>query len=263
MLGVSLTPSGLAQGQRLLDMFPEIGHVQVKLPCEPDTRHRLEERVRSLKAKNPALELSFHAHGGINPAEAIDSVRNTWLSLSKDAIARAADMGGRFVVFHGGSMQGKNPVALRAAARSTLVDSVEELLETAVDRGVEIHMENIYPAPFRSELVRLLDRQEDYRYMLDAIAHPNLKYCFDFGHAMIDDRGLPILAECMSSLGSVHLHENDRQNDLHLPLTELFPWQSELEKVQASGFKGPYILENKVELLPQALGQLLQLGLTL
>lgn len=260
MLGVSVKPSALEETVRLLDMFPGVGHVQVKLPAQRDPRAKLEQGVERIRRAHPGTELSFHAYGQMNPAEAVQAIREKWLELSKDAVKQAADMGGTFVVFHGGSMQGKSPVRLRQNALNALCDFAEELAAFADDLGVDIHLENIYPAPFRSELVRLLDRVEDYRYVMSVLTHKRIRYCFDFGHAMIDDRGMPILYECMERLGSVHVHENDRQNDLHLPIAGLFDWQRHIEAIIKSGFCGPFILETAFEMLPQAISGFYELS---
>lgn len=250
-LGVSVSDVALKSAERLFEMFP-LEHLQIKLPAERDSRRRLEDNLAAFKCSFPSVKLSLHASGQINLAEPVNAVRQTWLELSMQAVKSAADMGASFVVFHGGSAQGRNPVAVRASARNCLCDSLDELLCYSADQGCDIHLENIYPAPLRSELVRLMDRVEDYRYIADALEHERLKFCFDFGHAMIDDRGLPILDDILSQgkLGSVHIHENDRQNDLHLPPTDLFDWQDCLGKIP-SGV--PLILETKTENLPQAI----------
>ncbi len=260
-LGVSLSDVALKSSDMLFSMFPFIKHVQVKLPAQSDGRRKPEECVESFRKKFPSVELSVHASGQINLAEPVGTVRQTWVELAKQAIKFTADMGGKFVVFHGGSAQGRNPVAVRAAARNHLCDSLDELLDYARDVGVLLHLENIYPAPFRSELVRLMDRVEDYKYILDSIADDKLKFCFDFGHAMIDDRGMPILDEILlqGKLGSLHIHENDRVNDLHLPPTDLFDWQTYFDKIIKNGDKPPFILETKVEQMPQAMQGLAQL----
>lgn len=246
-IGISVKPQHITEACRALDMFPCIEHVQIKLAPKRDERRKLEENVRLLKREHPDTELSFHAYGQANPAEPVQSVRREWLALIEDAVLQGQDMGGEFVVLHGGSVQGKNPVALRQNGLNTLCDSLEELSEFAQRHSAELHLENIYPAPLRSELVRFMDRAEDYRFMLDAVNAPGLKYCFDFGHAMIDDRGMPILYECMPKLGSVHIHENDRQNDLHMPPVGLFEWEGHIRAITDSGFDGPFIAETAPE----------------
>ena len=104
-----------------------------------------------------------------------------------------------------------------------------------------------------------MDRAEDYRFIMDAVEAPGLKYCFDFGHAMIDDRGMPILYECMPKLGSVHIHENDRQNDLHMPPVGLFEWEEHIKAITDSGFDGPFIAETAPEGLMQCVTWLIPL----
>ena len=255
-LGVSVSAASLKSAAKVLDMFPAITHLQVKIPAERDVRLHLEDNISFLRQSYPYLELSVHAFSNINLAEPIKAVREAHIALAEDAIRLTADIGGRFTVFHAGSVQGRSPVSLRKSAVNTLCDSVELLLDTARDTGVELHLENIYPAPLRSELVRLFDRVQDYRAFEELLKDERLKYCFDFGHAMIDDRGLDIFGEYIDNIGSIHLHENDGINDLHLAPTGLFDWGVYLDKLSSVNYQGSVIIETKLEGVPQAMAEL-------
>ena len=103
-IGISVKPQHITEARRALDMFPCIEHVQIKLAPKRDERSKLEENVRLLKREHPDTELSFHAYGQANPAEPVQSVRREWLALIEDAVLQAQDMGGEFVVLHGGSV---------------------------------------------------------------------------------------------------------------------------------------------------------------
>lgn len=256
-LGISVSAASLKSAAKVLDIFPDVTHVQVKIPAQRDARLKLEDNVHLLKEKYPYIDISVHAYSNINLAEPIKAVRDAYIALAEDAIDLTADIGGSFTVFHAGSVQGRNPVSLRTNALNTLCDSVECLLDSVHAVGGEIHLENIYPAPFRSELVRVFDRVGDYRRFASLLQDDKLKYCFDFGHAMIDDRGLDILDECAQRLGSVHVHENDGNNDLHLPPAGIFDWEGYFEKLKQF-FDGVVIAETKLEDLPQAISEISQ-----
>ncbi|MBR3750283.1 MAG: TIM barrel protein [Clostridia bacterium] len=255
-LGISVSAVSLKSVDRVLEMFPDVTHIQVKIPAQRDERLHLEDNLAAIREKYPYIELSVHAFSNINLAEPIEAVREAHVALAEDAMRLTADIGGSFTVFHAGSLQGRSPAALRTNGINTLCDSVERLLDTVHAIGGEIHLENIYPAPFRSELVRLLDRVSDYRRFDSLLQDDKLKYCFDFGHAMIDDRGLDILDECMDRLGSIHVHENDRINDLHLAPTGLFEWERYFCKL--SRFDGVVIAETKLEDIPNAITEISQ-----
>ena len=256
-LGISVSAASVKNADKVLEVFPEVTHVQVKIPAQRDERLHLKDNMAALRGKYPYVEFSVHAFSNINLAEPIKPVRDAHLALAEDALRLTADIGGVFTVFHAGSVQGRNPVSLRTNALNTLSDSVEQLLDTVHDIGGEIHLENIYPAPFRSELVRLFDRAADYRRFTSLLQDDKLKYCFDFGHAMIDDRGLDILDECMDSLGSIHVHENDGINDLHLAPTGIFDWESYFDRLKNT-FDGVVIAETKLEDIPQAITEISQ-----
>lgn len=249
----------LGDAAALLKDYPFIDHVQVKLQADiNDARMRLGSRLDSLRQQLPDVGLSFHAYPLINLCETVQEIRQHWVRLAQDVIKCCWDNGGEFVVLHAGYAQGnKYPHRIRKKALLMLADSLDELLETAKEYDVDIHIENIYPAPFRSELVRVMDRKEDYDYIEENIQDNSLFYCFDYGHAMIDDRGLEIYDSIQSRIKSIHLHDNDRCNDLHLAIGDgpnnTLAWEKEINKIINSGFDGYLILENGINELENAL----------
>ena len=60
------------------------------------------------------------------------------------------------------SRGGAIPQLLRRKALAALAQALDELMEYAQGYNLSVHLENIYPAPFRSELLRLPSRREDF-----------------------------------------------------------------------------------------------------
>ena len=97
--------------------------------------------------------------------------------------------------------------------------------EWHIDRSVEFWKEFMdrQPEDFQMVLENVMD---DEPYMiaevLEKVAHPNVKACFDTGHAACISK-TPI-AEWLSVLkpylGHLHIHNNDGSHDWHRPIME-------------------------------------------
>ncbi len=255
--GVSVDAQSMKEVLRIIKKYPFIKHVQIKLPGEPAEPRRLSRLKRAAEAAaQSGYSLSVHAYPHINLCEGIPALAQANLFLAQEALRTCYDIGGQFAVFHGGSIQGRgNPQLLRRKALAALAQALDELMEYAQGYNLSVHLENIYPAPFRSELLRLPSRREDFDAIADMADSPLLKFCYDYGHGMIDSLGGEMPA--IENIGSFHLHENDCLNDLHLPLggARDFPadWSAELNKIGQADFSGAVILENSPERLEEGI----------
>ncbi|MBS1413138.1 MAG: TIM barrel protein [Christensenellaceae bacterium] len=255
--GVSAHSESMGEVLEIIQNFPFVKHVQLKLPGEPDqSKHSARIKRAAQAAAQQGFALSVHAEPHINLCENLPTLAKANLALAQAALRACYDIGGQFALFHGGSVQGRgNPQLLRRRGMAALAQSLENLLEYAAEYNIPVHLENIYPAPFRSELVRLPSRREDFSSLMDMLDSPFLKFCYDYGHGMIDSPSgeMPSL----KVLGSLHLHENDCLNDLHLPIgaADHSPiiWPNELKKLAAADFSGAVILENPPDGLKEAL----------
>ena len=254
--GISLPIDASDRAADLLKDFPWVRHVQLKLPASP--AERIDDffaRVDALRGEID-ISLSFHAYPLINFCESVDAVRAVWHTQALEAMDLAARCGGDFVVFHGGYQQTRQFPSRRRAALTLLTQSLTHLLDESADDGLGIQLENIYPAPLRSELIRLMDRAEDYAFLIPRIENPRFSFCFDYGHAMIDDRGFLIQDLVMSRVGSLHLHENNHLEDTHHPIggaVSPYNWPRELARLRKRAFNGPVIFENPPDQLFAAL----------
>jgi sugar phosphate isomerase/epimerase len=97
------------------------------------------------------------------------------------------------------------------------IETWRRLLEALGQTETVIALENVYernPRPLRR--------------LLDALASPRIRFCFDTGHANVF--GGATVAEWMDSLGDhlgeIHLHDNHGTSDEHLPVGEgTFPFR--------------------------------------
>jgi sugar phosphate isomerase/epimerase len=129
----------------------------------------------------------------------------------QQALEIAVELGANSIVYH----TGFNPL-IRAPGyeRRWIRRSAtfwRDLGEEAGQLGLQIVLENVWePHP------------EILRDLIDAVDSPNVRACFDVGHANVYSKQRP--EKWLSSLGSrvsyVHLHNNDGRLDNHRPLEE-------------------------------------------
>ncbi|MGE5644703.1 MAG: sugar phosphate isomerase/epimerase family protein [Acidobacteriota bacterium] len=117
--------------------------------------------------------------------------------------------------------------------------SLDELSVFARQRGVEILLENIPNALSSAE--RLM--------AFIGMTHLNLNFCFDTGHANMNE-GVEAAFEIMKGrIRSTHVHDNDGSEDKHVwPLVGdggTIPWKRTMELLRSCGDQFPLLLELK------------------
>jgi sugar phosphate isomerase/epimerase len=103
-----------------------------------------------------------------------------------------------------------------------------------------IVLENLPPKP---GYVRVGEQPEQVVALVRAIAHPRLNICWDFGHTVLQNLGLPP-ADFLRATRHVHIHDlNDARED-HFPLIYgNVPWQDDLRALMQVGFDGAVVME--------------------
>lgn len=81
-------------------------------------------------------------------------------------------------------------------------------------------------------------------YVMENIANQNVGICFDSGHyhAYFDDD--LEFAKFKNRIFAVHLHDNDKSDDLHLiPFDGTLNWQSVVKNLKENNYNGPITME--------------------
>ncbi len=177
---------------------------------EGDWPGRVEE-LRPLLAGIPGRRTLHGPRSELNPG-----LRDRGLvALAWERYLRAIEIAALLeveaVVFHSGF----NPLirapgfTRRWTRRSALF--WQDLAREAAGRDLEILVENVWePHP------------EGLRDLIEAIDRPNVRACFDVGHANVYSREPPQrwLAHLGDLVTCLHLHNNDGRMDTHQPLEE-------------------------------------------
>ncbi len=117
--------------------------------------------------------------------------------------------------------------------------ALEELCVFARQRGVELLVENIPNALSSAERLKLFNDQ----------THLKLNFCFDIGHAHMNE-GIEAAFEIMkSNIRSTHIHDNNGKEDSHLfPMASnngTIEWRKTMDLLRSRQGQYPLLLELK------------------
>ena len=120
---------------------------------------------------------------------------------------------------------------------------------TAEQYGVGIAVENLPTFPDRPDAPFFSSVIEDHCAVIDAVNHPLIGACWDFGHANLNlqhrDKSQ---SELLLTLGQrvkiIHAHNNHKTRDSHLPpAIGYIDWQDAISGLKEIGFSGFFSLE--------------------
>ena len=189
-------------------------------------------------AENEGVEIS-QMHGLWPSNDTTDETRKQGIEYLKKQILAAKELGCPNLVIHPCLPYKTGPEPDNVLGWETNVERLEKILPTAEKFGVNICVENL---PF---LAIKMSQVDWLKKLLDYFQHPNLKICFDTGHANVyqDD-----LAEDVRKIGKdlqcLHVHDNRGNWDEHMtPYKGTIDWESFLTALKQIGYKGCFSLE--------------------
>lgn len=161
------------------------------------------------KTLNYSPSLSFHApFMDLSPAAVDSKVRKATIERFNHVLNISEILKPKTIVFHSGYEKWKYAFDMNI----WLNDSLEiwiQINERAKKKGVKIAIENIFE-----------DEPENIRLLMEKMNSDNFGVCFDAGHCNLFTK-VP-LQEWLKSLApyiiELHLHDNDKSADLHLPI---------------------------------------------
>lgn len=174
-------------------------------------------------------------HSVLNITEPVKSKRLVMVEEIKRALEIAETIPFRYLIQHvgvGGEEYDDHKV-------ESAFSALEELSLFARQRGVEVLLENIPNALSSAE--RLMNFLE--------MTHLHLNFCFDIGHAHLNEGVQTAFNIMKDRIRSTHLHDNNGKEDQHLfPLTATggtIDWKWAIAQLASRADQYPLLLELK------------------
>jgi sugar phosphate isomerase/epimerase len=176
-----------------------------------DTYREKDARDLAETLRSNGREVTFHGpFMDLSPGAFDRRIREVTVDRLSKALELAGFFKPRTIVFHPGYEKWKYNGNARPWLESSL-ETWRPLAEKAGEMGVTLALENVYE-----------ESPEPLRLLLEEIDSPSLRFCFDTGHHHVF--GKTPLLHWFETLGKylaeVHLHDNHKELDEHLPIGE-------------------------------------------
>jgi sugar phosphate isomerase/epimerase len=190
-------------------------------------------KVPALKAVLNATGLGIVGHTAwyLPFGSPVPQVRAGAVAAVQATFEPFAQLGARYVNVH--VDKGINAFAYDDTLRWN-AESFMHLAEQAREYGLTVMIENV---------VNNLNTAKAFRMMLEA--HPDLRFHLDIAHANVKgERTAEFLKAHADKLVHVHISDNKRVNDDHLPMgVGNINWSEQLGLLKSSGYDGTITLE--------------------
>lgn len=204
-------------------------------------------RIRKIKRLTIAgkVKLSFHLPFTMNVSEIISPYRKNSINYFKYCISLAKKLGATHITIHAGNFFWfPSEKYMRQKALKRFVKSMAEVVSDCENSSVKIALENVVPIPQGSEYLLLGDNIEDFKYIFSQIQSSALRFCLDTGHANMGEGVLPYINNLYDKLICIHYHDNNGNNDEHLPVgSGNINWTNFAQCLMNVKFGGPLISE--------------------
>jgi len=157
------------------------------------------------------LEVTLHGpYMDLSPGGVDRKVKEVTLDRISKTIELAQLFKSKMIVFHPGYEKWKYNGNVSLWLESSL-QTWKPLVSEVKEMGLTLAIENVFE-----------ETPDSLRNLLEEIDSPNFRFCFDTGHHHIFSKTpLPIWIEALGGfLSEVHLHDNHKEMDEHLPVGE-------------------------------------------
>jgi len=172
-----------------------------------------EKDVRQLAEILHRNELEISLHGpfmDLSPGGVDKRIKEVTLDRLTKVIELALFLKPKTIVFHPGYEKWKFDGDVELWLKNSL-QTWRPLVREAEEMGLVIAIENVYE-----------DSPDSIETLLEEIHSPHFRFCFDTGHHHVFGKSpLPLWIETLGKyLCEVHLHDNHKEMDEHLPVGE-------------------------------------------
>ncbi len=191
----------------------------------------LADRVKQAVERYGLRVDTVHGWAGYTLKKATN--RQAHIRMNRNRICFAGRLGARAVILHLPAIHGAPDVQTAIDDASAIIDG---LRGEAEKNNVRLAIENLFDEPEQFG-------ETFFDTLLEKYPPELVGYCFDSGHALINDR-VHYIERYGHRLIVTHLHDNDGQSDLHsVPGLGIGDWPRIARAVQASSLDGPVNFE--------------------
>lgn len=179
----------------------------------------------------------------------VESARLAGVELVKNRIDLAAQLGGDAIVMH---LYPPTKAPALAPLNGMIWDlvrqSLDELQPYALARGVRIALENLVDfAGLEARAIAVTDAADNFDLIArayDQYPAEFIGFCYDSGHAILGYSRMERMLPLMERLAVLHLHDNNGQDDQHLPpFSGLVEWERVAQAIARSPYDKPLSYE--------------------
>ncbi|MFW6303768.1 MAG: sugar phosphate isomerase/epimerase family protein [Candidatus Sumerlaeota bacterium] len=191
----------------------------------------LSDRVGEAVARYGLRVDSVHGWAGYSLKKATE--HEAHIRLNRNRIAFAGRPGARAVILHLPAIHGAPDVEAAIDDASLIIDGLRDAAEK---HNVRLAIENLFDEPEQFG-------EAFFDALLDKYPPGFVGYCFDSGHALVNDR-VHYVERYGQRLIVTHLHDNDGEYDQHrVPGQGIGDWERIARAVTASALDGPVNFE--------------------
>ncbi|OGP91795.1 MAG: hypothetical protein A2156_16325 [Deltaproteobacteria bacterium RBG_16_48_10] len=187
-------------------------HPEIYFSAEDLDACREEDLQRLSKAlQENQLEVSIHGpFMDLSPGGVDQRIKEVTLDRFLKTIELAHFFNPKMIVFHPGYERWKFDGNINLWLESSL-QTWRPLVKEAKERGLTLAIENVFE-----------ESPDPIKNLLEEIHSPRFRFCFDTGHQNVFAKTpLTIWMEALGGfLSEVHLHDNHKEMDEHLPVGE-------------------------------------------
>lgn len=153
--------------------------------------------------------LTIHApFMDLSPGAVDSKIRKATMERLKEVLEISEILKPRAIVFHSGYEKWKYALKIEPWLKQSLL-TWKEVNSKAEELGIKIAIENIFE-----------DNPENLRLLMESMGSENFGLCFDTGHFNLFSK-IPLLdwlRDIKQYIIELHLHDNDKSSDQHIPI---------------------------------------------
>ena len=198
------------------------------ITLESFTPERISE-ITELAAKHN-VKLSIHNPYNLNASDIIPAFRKADTKYMLAGIKLAKDLNATHITAHLGNFYWF-PVE-------------KWMRKKALNRYIYFALENVVPIPQGSDYYFLGDNLDDFDFLFERLNSKHFLFCLDTGHANVAEGVIPYIKHLGHKIKTIHFHDNNGDNDSHLPIGKgNINWSEVAASLFKLNFTGPMISE--------------------